>query len=212
MDRKYFTATDLGSYFHFSCQLALWRGFHEGRQPGLKRGTPGPRTLATFSKGFAWEETLVRRLEETGLILRVSGTTSLETQITGDPRNHFYIINASFKEEGLFKEEYIARKLPPVEFGTIKPDFIEIWKRVENDKLVIEWHVIDAKSSKAVKVHFVDNSLTVDFSSNASILLLEGAPTDSQVRRLPASPNGVHMATQRRLSHSFLTTHSQTSD
>jgi hypothetical protein len=153
MDRKYFTATDLGSYFHFSCQLALWKGFHEGRQPGLKRGFPGPRTLATFSKGFAWEERLVRRLDEKGLILRFSGATSLETQITSDPRNHFYIINASFKEEGLFKEEYISRRQAPVEFGTIKPDFIEIWKRIEKDKLVIEWHVIDAKSSKAVRVY-----------------------------------------------------------
>jgi hypothetical protein len=152
MDRKYFTATDLSGYFHFSCQLALWKGYHEGRQQTQKRGSLASRTLATFSKGFAWEERLVKRLEDNGLILRFSTTVSFEDQVRNDPRSHFFIIGASFKKEDLFKDEYVVRGQAPVAFGAIKPDFIEIWKRVEDGKLVVEWHIIDAKSSKAVKV------------------------------------------------------------
>jgi len=154
MERQYFTATDLGSHFHLSCQLALWKTFHQ--KPGDKsRGqVHSLRTKATFSRGQKFEKSIIKRLDELGLVLKFSSKQSLESQIANDPRDHLYVIGSSFKDDALFRDEYHARGVPPVSFGRFKPDFIEIWKRPVNGKLIFEWHVIDAKSSKSVKVRF----------------------------------------------------------
>ena len=79
------------------------------------------------------------------LILRFSFRASLRSQIENDPRNHFYIINSSFKDRNLFQNEFIARGVTPVAFGTLKPDFIEIWKRTVNGKLTIEYKEMKLK-------------------------------------------------------------------
>jgi len=158
MERQYFTATDLGSHFHFSCQLALWNTFHQTRGDKSNGQTFSSRTKATFSRGRTWENNLVKRLDEQGLVLKRSSKESLRSQIEKDPRDHFYIIGASFKDENLFREQYRALGVSPILFGTFKPDFIEIWKRVEGDRIVFEWHVIDAKSTKSVKVVPIPNS------------------------------------------------------
>jgi len=151
-DRRYLTPGDLGRYHHHSCQLALWKFFHEGHQPGKGRQVPSSITRGLFTKGIKWEDSLVQRLDDQNLILRFSNKTNLVSQILDDPRFHFYIVNSTFEGKGLFKDEYAARGLAPVEFGQWKPDFIEIWKRIEDGKLTVEWHVIDAKSSKEMHV------------------------------------------------------------
>lgn len=147
----------------------------------------------------------MKRLEDRGLTLRFSSTLSFEDQVRGDPRNHFFVIGASFKKVELFKDEYVARGQEPVAFGTIKPDFIEIWKRVDGGKLVVEWHIIDAKSSKAVKVLSLTKALTIDISSNASLLLLESITTNATARSVRTSPNGVDLVTQRRVANPIFT-------
>ena len=151
MERQYFTASDLGSHFHFSCQLALWKTFH---QKPSEKGNQfySSRNRATFSRGHTWEKLIVTRLDELGLILKRSNKESLQSQLENDPRDHVYIIGSSFKDDKLFADQYLARGVEPVSFGTFKPDFIEIWKRVEGDRVVFDWHVIDAKSCKSVKV------------------------------------------------------------
>lgn len=149
---KYVTATDIGSFYHLSCQLALWKTFHNGHQPGRGGRRISEITRATFTRGDEWERIVVRRLEEQNLILRHSASVPFDSEVENDPRNHFYVIGGSFRRENLFKNEYISRGFQQVTFGTIKPDLIEVFKRVEDGKLIVEWRVIDVKSSKAMKV------------------------------------------------------------
>jgi hypothetical protein len=108
--------------------------------------------MAHIKRGHQWEKTLVEKLDEQNLIMRFSNSTTLEAQIENDPRNHFYIINASFKDQNLFHKEYVARGTTPVMFGSLKPDFIEIWKKVVDQKLFIDYHIIDVKASKTLQV------------------------------------------------------------
>lgn len=154
MERQYFTATDLGSHFHFSCQLALWKTFHQKRGDKSHAQVPSSRTRATFSRGRTFENSIIKRLNELGLVLKFSNKQSLESQIANDPRDHLYVIGSSFKDDALFRDQYLTRGVAPVSFGTFKPDFIEVWKRIVDGKLIFEWHVIDAKSTKSVKVQF----------------------------------------------------------
>jgi hypothetical protein len=151
MDHQYVTASLLKSYYHFSCQLEIWKSFHEGH---LSRNgyAPSPLSKAHISRGQAWERIVVKRLKENNLILSFSRNKSLQSQIEGDPRAHFYVVNSAFKEKNLFKKEFIDRGSKPIAFGWIKPDFIEIWKRFDGGKPVIEYHVIDVKASLSVQV------------------------------------------------------------
>lgn len=151
MDHQYLTATDLKSFFHFGCQLEIWKSFHEGhlRQ---KRHRPSPITMAHFNRGRKWEALLVKRLDEQNLILRYSKNTPFQIQIEKDPRDHFYVINSSFKDDGLLQKEFLAQGMIPYKFGLLKPDFIEIRKLIKNGKSVFEYHIIDAKASKIVQV------------------------------------------------------------
>ena len=153
MEHKYLTATDLASYYHLACQLSLWNAFHKGHKPNKNPHRVSSLRKATFARGNEWEETLVERLETQNLIFRFNPNDSFQSQVESDPRMHFYVIGASFKIEDLFADEFWARGTSPVAFGSFKPDFIEISKRVKNGKLQFEWVVIDAKSSKAVKVY-----------------------------------------------------------
>src|SRR5271169_6876680 len=152
MEHQYLTASNLKSFYHFGCQLELWKSFHEGHLP-KKRDPPSSISMAHIKRGYRWESLLVKQLNEQNLILRFSNGTPLLSQIEKDPRDHFYIINASFKDKDLFKREFLARGVTPVAFGSLKPDFIEIWKRVKNEKRIIEYHIIDAKASKSVQVY-----------------------------------------------------------
>ena len=152
MENKYLVATDLGAYYHLSCQLSLWTSFHKGKVSSRSPVKPSARVMAAFSRGNEWERHLVQRLDQENLILRVSNASTFQSQLEDDYRNHFYVIGASFKDINLFADEYRAHGHQRVAFGTLKPDFIEVWKRIENGRLVIDWHVIDAKATKAVKV------------------------------------------------------------
>jgi hypothetical protein len=150
-EHQYLTASDLKSFYHFGCQLELWKSVHEGHISNA-RSRPSPISMAHINRGYKWENLLVKRLNEQDLILRLSPNTTFRSQIERDPRNHFYIINSSFKKRNLFQNEFIARRTTPVAFGALKPDFIEVWKRVVNGRLSIEYHIIDAKASKSVQV------------------------------------------------------------
>jgi hypothetical protein len=150
-EHQYITASDLKSFYHFGCQLELWKSVHEGHLPQT-RGRPSPISMAHINRGYKWENSLVRQLDEQNLILRYSANTTFRSQIERDPRRHFYIISCSFRKRNLFENEFTARGVTPVAFGTLKPDFIEIWKRVVNGTLNIEYHIIDAKASKSVQV------------------------------------------------------------
>jgi hypothetical protein len=150
-EHEYLTASDLKSFYHFGCQLELWKSVHEGHISNA-RGRPSPISMAHINRGYKWENLLVKRLDEQNLILRLSSNTTFRSQVERDPRNHFYVINSSFKNRNLFQNEFIARRTTPIAFGTLKPDFIEVWKRVVNGRLSIEYHIIDAKASKSVQV------------------------------------------------------------
>lgn len=152
------SASALGQYHHFSCQLALWKSYYE--KPGAEKpsGIFKPTTKAVLKRGRDWENKLVRQLKEQDLILVFDRQNSFRDQIEDDPRSHFYVIGAAFTSPDLFSYEYQKRGVTPVKFGTIKPDFIEIWKRRENNRQIIEWHIIDAKASTSLKVTFVPAS------------------------------------------------------
>lgn len=148
---EYLTASNLNSFYHFGCQLELWKSFHEGHLP-QKRDPPSSISMAHIKRGHLWENLLVKRLSKQNLILQFSGSVPFLSQIERDHRDHFYIINSSFKDGNLFAKEFEARRVTPVAFGRFKPDFIEVWKRVKNEKKVIEYHIIDAKASKSIQV------------------------------------------------------------
>jgi hypothetical protein len=145
-DHEYLTASDINGYFHFACQLQLWKSFHEGHKPRTWSHPP-PLKKAHMNRGNRWEQHVVERLEAQNLILRFSSRSSLHDQIERDERHHFYIIGSTFKSPDLFHQEYISRNQTPVKFGTFKPDFIEVWKREKDGNQVFEYRIIDAKAS-----------------------------------------------------------------
>lgn len=153
-DYEYLTPSDINTYFHFACQLQLWKSFHEGHRPGA-RIRPTAVQTAHMKRGDQWERHVVERLDAQNLLLRFSARIPLRQQIERDHRHHFYIIGASFKDPDLFRDEYVSRGQTPVKFGAFKPDFIEVWKRHTDGKEVFEYHIIDAKASyKGMHVTF----------------------------------------------------------
>ena len=150
-DHQYLTASNLTSFYHFGCQLELWKSFHEGH---VRRRQEPPSSIsrAHISRGHQWEKYLVERLDAQNLILRISRRESFQAQVEADQRYHFYVINSEFKDRSIFANEYLSRGTGLVPFGTFKPDFIEIWKRVDEGKPVVEYHVIDAKASYSLHV------------------------------------------------------------
>jgi len=196
---KYFTASDINAYFHFACQLQLWKSFHEGHRPGARTRPPAIKR-AHMERGYRWEKRIVERLDARNLILRFSSTTSLQEQIERDKRDHFYIIGSSFRNPGLFRDEYISRNQKPVKFGTFKPDFIEVWKRTTDGKPVIEYHVIDAKASyKGVHVQlFSRGFLYPGLPSGTSLLLLARFERIASLGRVCRLTDRLNLAPERR--------------
>ena len=150
-NHQYITASNLASFYHFGCRLELWNSFHKGHV-GHRQESLSSISRAHISRGHQWEKHLVERLEAQDLILRISKRASFDAQVEADRRYHFYAINSEFKNRNIFANEYLSRGTGPVTFGTFKPDFIEIWKRIDNGKQVVEYHVIDAKASYALHV------------------------------------------------------------
>lgn len=192
-DHEYVTASNLNSFFHFGCQLELWKSFHEGHVP-RRHEPPSSISRAHISRGHQWEKHLVHRLDAEKLILRVSKRTPFQAQVIADPRNHFYVIDSEFKERYVFQREYFTRRTAPITFGTFKPDFIEVWKRVESGRLIIEYHVIDAKASYALHVRLSVMFLMVDRAPSASLLLLARSTRSSSLRYLCPFKNRFDMA------------------
>jgi hypothetical protein len=149
-------ATDVANFYSLNCKLALFKSYHDHDR--LWQADPSQTSSslrqAIISRGCEWEDTLVKRLTEENLILTFSEDTPFLSQIENDPRAHFFVIGAKFRDPDLFREEYHSRGTFVVAWGTFKPDFIEIWKKIEDGNLVVEWRVIDAKSSKFMKVNY----------------------------------------------------------
>ena len=210
-DHEYLTASNLNSFFHFGCQLELWKSFHEGHVP-RRYESPSSISRAHISRGHQWEKSLIRCLDAENLILRMSKRTTFEAQVVADPRNHFYVINSEFKERNLFVNEYLSRRTTPVAFGTFKPDFIEVWKRVELGRLVIDYHVIDAKASYALHVCAFITVLTLDCSSSTSLRLLARAARTASFRYFCTDINGFDMALERGQTYSIFARNFETSN
>jgi len=203
---KYFTPSDINAYFHFACQLQLWKSFHERHGPGVRSRPPALKT-AHMKRGYLWEKLIVERLDQRNLILRFSSTTSLREQIERDTRDHFYIIGSSFNNPDLFRDEYISRNQTPVKFGSFKPDFIEVWKRNTHGKLVIEYHVIDAKASyKGVHVILLRRGfLCSGFPSSSSLLLLARFERNTSVGHVCRLTDRLNLAPERRRTSTLFT-------
>ena len=210
-DYEYLTASNLNSFFHFGCQLELWKSFHEGHRPGLQEPPP-PISRAHISRGHQWEKRLVHRLNAQNLILKISKRTSFQAQVEGDPRDHFYVVNSEFKDRNIFRNEFLARKTAPVTFGSFKPDFIEVWKRLEEGRLVIEYHVIDAKASYALHVRFSLIVLITDCTSSPSVLLLACSAGSASSRNLCSFNNGFHLVVKRGPTYPILARGSEASN
>ncbi|KAI9207287.1 uncharacterized protein BJ171DRAFT_596851 [Polychytrium aggregatum] len=139
---------------------------------GLVPPEPSASTKALFKRGVKWEEDLVDVLQKDGLIYNVPeqrGNLTIQTwldMILADNRLHYYMIGTQFSSPA-FENEFETRGSPPVRFGTFKPDFIEIRvdpaaaseaaskdqdKPALPQRCKIEWRIIDAKSSKKVKI------------------------------------------------------------
>ena len=211
-EHQHITASDLKSFYYFSCWLELWKSVHEGHIPE-NRGDASTLSMAHINRGHKWESLLVKQLDQKKLILRFSSGVPLRLQIEDDPRDHFYIINSAFKDRNLFQKEFTARGANSVAFGTLKPDFIEVWKRVENGKKVIEYHIIDAKASKSVQVVlFLHNVLIIDLSSSASILLLACFARTPSFGIFYCVINSIDMVAQRGKPTTILTIDFKTAD
>jgi hypothetical protein len=157
LTQKYVTATDLASYYLLNCKLSLRKNYqdYETRRGAGRSDRSTPLSTARISRGEEFERSLVQRLEAENLILRVTEEEDFVAGVESDQRTHFYVVGAAFRDGGLFREEYRSRGTDPVGFGTFKPDFIEMWKKnAEDGKPVIEYRIIDAKSSRRMKVHF----------------------------------------------------------
>ncbi|TDL18051.1 P-loop containing nucleoside triphosphate hydrolase protein [Rickenella mellea] len=146
------TATTLAAYYHFQCDLFLHRSYHsfDGGKP---RAQPSELSKAQFERGGGWESSLLKWLDDEGLLLNVlSGLlegSDIQEMIELDDRHHFFITGLSFwAPQAALAKEFKGRGQQPVRFGIAKPDLIEIKKTHDGN---IWWQVIDAKSSKAVK-------------------------------------------------------------
>jgi hypothetical protein len=195
-DHEYLTASNLNSFFHFGCQLELWKSFHEGHLP-RRQESPSSISRPHILRGHQWEKHLVQRLDAQNLILRISKRMSFQAQVEGDLRNHFYVVNSEFKHRNIFRKDYLARKTAPVTFGTFKPDFIEVWKRLDEGRLVVEYHVIDAKASYALHVRASVTVLILDCTSSTSVLLLARSTGSASSRSLRSFNNCFHMVVER---------------
>ncbi|KAJ3281606.1 hypothetical protein HK104_011368 [Borealophlyctis nickersoniae] len=109
-----------------------------------------------------WEELLRVRLEAEGLTLqapdKVINVNDLVALIAVDPRPRFYITNSSFAPPA-FEAQFAARGFGgviPLNFGTFKPDFIEIrtlqFDTPSSPVRKVQWKIIDAKASGKVKI------------------------------------------------------------
>jgi hypothetical protein len=154
---KSLSATNLAVHHHLNCDLYLHYVYHGS--PGSDADgdtTHGPSALlsAQFERGLEWERRLFKWLDDSDLLLTilspVTDGLALRTTIECDERTHFFIAGLAFwPPNDAFAQTYDYHGLDAVRFGLAKPDLVEIQRRANG---VILWRIIDAKSSKAMKV------------------------------------------------------------
>jgi hypothetical protein len=154
------SATNLATHHHLKCDLFLRNVYHSS-PANYRRSTANTSELteAQFKRGIDWEDRLLSWLDERGQLYR---DTERKGALTADDfraiinklddRNHFYMAGLSFMPpQDAFEHKFVQAGTSPVAFGLFKPDLIEI-NRTQTGTVI--WRVIDAKSSKDVKVIF----------------------------------------------------------
>jgi hypothetical protein len=154
------SATNLAAYHHLNCDLYLHHVYHKHTQPTTPEGfdRSGDQLLveSQYQRGLNWEATLYSWLDQSDLLLKVPGlplqADVLLENILADEREHFFIAGITYTPpQHRLQELFFRAGTEPVEFGTGKPDLVEI----RRDGHGITWKVIDAKASKAVKARSV---------------------------------------------------------
>lgn len=157
---KSLSATNLAIHHHLNCDLYIHYIYHGCKPDEVQDGTPGPYSgfselvKAQFERGLDWERKLFKWLDDQDMLLTIlpalTDANTLLTIIDFDVRDHFYIAGLAFKPPNeTFEMTYARNDKTPVQFGVAKPDLLEI-KRQEDGTIL--WRVIDAKSSKSMKV------------------------------------------------------------
>ncbi|KAL0060392.1 hypothetical protein AAF712_012843 [Marasmius tenuissimus] len=153
---KSLSASNLGTYHHFNCDLYLHNVYH-GLEDAASSTTAQPRTSAIsqarFSRGLSWEHCLIDWLDNENLLVKVDAVPKsgddIKSHIDWDERSRFFIAGLAFwPPQEQFDLMFQERQKKPVNFGLMKPDLLEI-VRVGNGVKV--WRVIDAKASSSSK-------------------------------------------------------------
>lgn len=154
-------ATNVANYHHFHCNLYL-HYLHHGVQtdPSLTTKKPSELSKAQFERGLDWEAALYKWLDDQELLLTIESgvldAPALQEMISCDERDHFFITGLQvWPPNEAFAERFVNEGHEPVKFGLAKPDLLEIWK---TDNGTVGWRILDAKSSKEMKVcNFLNN-------------------------------------------------------
>ncbi|TEB37698.1 hypothetical protein FA13DRAFT_1621598 [Coprinellus micaceus] len=162
------SATNLAAYHHLNCDLYLHHVYHKHTQPTTPEGfdRSGDQLLveSQYQRGLNWEATLYSWLDQSDLLLKVPGlplqADVLLENILADEREHFFIAGITYSPpQHRLQELFFRAGTEPVEFGTGKPDLVEI----RRDGHGITWKVIDAKASKAVKARSTSHHVQIYF-------------------------------------------------
>jgi hypothetical protein len=162
------SATNLAVHHHLNCDLYPHYVYHGcGSAPDADADADaygdaahGPSALlkAQFERGLEWERRLFKWLDDSDQLLKINSTVTdgyaLRETIGWDTRQHFFIAGLVFwPPNDAFAHTYDRNGFTddPVKFGLAKPDLVEILRRPDG---VVLWRVIDAKSSKAMKVSY----------------------------------------------------------
>lgn len=149
------SATNLANHHHFHCDLYLHYIYHgtDANIPGASN-KPSELAKAQFERGLDWEASLYGWLDAQDMLMTVESglldASALQELIEIDERSHFFITGLQFwPPNEAFAKRYAEHEQEPVKFGMAKPDLLEV--RKQNDRSTT-WRVVDAKSSKEVKV------------------------------------------------------------
>lgn len=177
--QKSLSATNIATAHHLGCDLYLHQSYH-GPRHARRESKQHDATLseselanAQFARGMEWETSLLRWLDDEGLLSNVfagslEGHEILEI-LQWDERDHFFLAGLSFwPPQDALNAEFAKAGMLPVRFGMAKPDLLEV-RRSEDG--IITWKVIDAKASQSLKVSKticsrVPNGLTMHKTSH----------------------------------------------
>ncbi|KAI9346735.1 hypothetical protein DFJ73DRAFT_837333 [Zopfochytrium polystomum] len=141
------TATDVAQFLsRGSCQLSLRLAWQRRKAVGGDAFRVSQLTQGVMKRGIEFEDTIRAHLDSKSLIFSAAGLSisNLLLGIVSDARSEFFVIDFAFLPPGTFSSD--------VPFGRMKPDFIHVQKRSAPVGNIITLTIIDAKSSKKVKL------------------------------------------------------------